>query len=259
MNQVLPPTNALWWRARASSPTGARRTSTVGGPFGIPAWSRQLTFAGTQTEFTEDVRPDLAWDALETGAAAPFTFEVQVIAHETGQVVQTITDITREQVEVPDPLGFNQAYRWRLITRSAAGVADTVESVGPFVVTSTTRPPTTQLYINFPNPFPRPELGTYVTRLWFDLFAPTPVRLTVHDLRGNLVKTLIPAEPACGTVNLDAGIFGRVGDGPVDPCVRTTWDGTNTRDRYVPRGIYLIRLEANGQVKVIHAVWRGRE
>ena len=52
----------------------------------------------------------------------------------------------------------------------------------------TGRPALTLLYQNFPNPFP--AAGSGVTCIWFDLNRTTSVSLTIHDVRGNLVRTL---------------------------------------------------------------------
>ena len=74
-----------------------------------------------------------------------------------------------------------------------------------------------------PNPFnPRTTISYRVER-------PGSVRLTVHDLRGRMVRSLVSA-------SLPAGAH-TVG-----------WDGTDASGRSVPSGQYLLRLEAGGAV-----------
>ena len=51
-------------------------------------------------------------------------------------------------------------------------------------------------------------------------------------------------------MSLDAGIFGRGGgEATVDPCVDTTWDGTDAQGRAVASGNYRFLVEADGRVK----------
>ena len=73
------------------------------------------------------------------------------------------------------------------------------------------------LYPNFPNPF------NASTTIAFDLNRPTPVRLTVYNLGGQALKTLL-ARP------LPAGHH------------RAMWDGSDRLGRPVASGLYLLRL-----------------
>jgi len=132
--------------------------------------------------------------------------------------------------------------------------ADTVASAGPFVVTGSESPPVTILYQNFPNPFPSPEFGTWGTQIWFDLAEPSSVRLTVYDLRGRLVKGLIPVH-GCGEVELPSGLYGREAGLPGDPCATFAWDGTDEQGREVNPGVYLLRFEAGGVVDIRRMVF----
>jgi hypothetical protein len=137
-----------------------------------------------------------------------------------------------------DPLVPNLSYRWRVIARSQVGVADTVESRDVFVVQSSSQPPTTSLFPPFPNPFPRGAETS--TRFWFDLAESTVVELTIHDLRGRLIRRLIPASSGCPP--LPSGQYGRGAVDESDPCVRTSWDGRNQAGQLMPRGVYIARL-----------------
>jgi len=145
--------------------------------------------------------------------------------------------------------------RWKVVAVSSGGMADTVTSAGPFVVTSGANPPATILYQNFPNPFPSPELGSHVTRIWFDLAEGSSVELAVFDIRGRLVRSLIPG-PGCPPTEFQPGVYGREAGDTGDPCQAFFWDGRDDQDRLVPAGVYLLRLRAGGVVDVRRMVFR---
>lgn len=104
-------------------------------------------------------------------------------------------------------------------------------------------PAITLLYQNFPNPFPSPVAqGTCV---WFDLAIGGAVRLEIYTLRGERVRTLVPAD-GLGPV-LPPGRYGRAFEGVDAGCdPRLRWDGRAGDGRLVPPGVYLIRLRAPG-------------
>jgi len=82
-------------------------------------------------------------------------------------------------------------------------------------------PPVRAAIVGAPNPFnPRTELR-------FDVARAGPVRLTIHDLRGARVRTLI------------------AGDLPAGPAV-ARWNGRDDAGRDLPTGLYLARLAAPG-------------
>lgn len=254
----LRPAQALWWRVTATANTGVRRTSAVAGPIAMPNWVRQISPAPSQVTFVDSAQPTLRWAPLEAPApVGPFTYDVAVLTAENGELAQpVIRGITTSSVRLPQPLVANVAYRWRVIAKTPAGAADTVESASPFVVTSETRPPATLLYQNFPNPFP--SGGGRTTRIWFDLADGSTVDLAIFDLRGRLVRRLIPAEASCGAVTLEPGQYGRETTGrPPDPCVVTTWDGSDANGVRVPRGVYVLRLRAGGREEFRRIVFLG--
>jgi len=170
------------------------------------------------------------------------------------EILQSYPGLTEKEFRVPSPLPFNVPLRWRVIAQSAGGVADTVTSAGPFVVTSGANPPATILYQNFPNPFPNREMGTEETRIWFDLAHASRVELAVFDIRGRLVRQLVPRRN-CPPAELPAGVYGREGGPPEGPCETFSWDGRDDRDREVPPGVYLLRLKADGIVDVRRVVF----
>jgi hypothetical protein len=118
-------------------------------------------------------------------------------------------------------------------------------------------PRTTTLYQNFPNPFPAG--ASLVTCVWFDLARPADVLIQVLDIRGNVVRTLVPS--AGIPSELTAGRYGRAtGDIPdgfgCDD--RLTWDGEASDGRLVPAGVYLLRMRADGTEVVRRILFLGR-
>ena len=125
---------------------------------------------------------------------------------------------------------------------------------GLSAVADTGRPAVTLLYQNFPNPFPTAD--SRVTCIWFDLNRPAAVSLTVHDVRGNVVRRLLPN--AATPQLLQPGRYGRAAataDSGCDPGL--TWDGRADDGSTVPRGVYLIRLRAGGSQSIKKAVFQG--
>jgi hypothetical protein len=117
-------------------------------------------------------------------------------------------------------------------------------------------PPINLLYQNFPNPFP--GTTSRVTCFWFDLAQRSDnVTLAVYDLRGRLVRTIVPSASVPST--LDAGYYGRSanssGAGGCD--ARFTWDGKGSDGRGVPPGVYLVRLHAGNAWQTKKIVFRG--
>ncbi len=246
VKQPLRPVAGIRWRVRAEAFPGIMRTTATAGPLTMPEWVTLLTLNDTRGSFTTSPRPELSWQPLAAPPpVGPLSYDVQVLDAATKQPVQRMQNVSGSRVTPPQPLQYNVPFLWRVIARTPSGVADTVTSVAPFVVTSNSKPPATLLYQNFPNPFPRADLGTSTTKIWFDLAEPSDVRLAVYDLHGRLVKQLIPSQPGCGTVHLDAGLFGRTGGSISDPCASTEWDGTDADGRTVPRGVYLLRLQTD--------------
>jgi hypothetical protein len=118
----------------------------------------------------------------------------------------------------------------------------------------TGRPAITLLYQNFPNPFPTAASRT--TCIWFDLNKIASVSLTIHDVRGHLVRRLLPN--ASSTQFLQPGRYGRAtptADQGCDP--QLAWDGRADDGSTVPRGVYLIRLRVGSEQSIKKAVFQG--
>lgn len=115
-------------------------------------------------------------------------------------------------------------------------------------------PGITLLYQNFPNPFPSGISPT--TCLWFDLRVESAVTLGIYDLRGRLVRTLVPSALVTGV--LPAGRYGRQSPGANAGCDPAfAWDGRGSDGNRVPPGVYLARLRAEGRWQSRKIVFRG--
>lgn len=84
------------------------------------------------------------------------------------------------------------------------------------------------------------------------------VSLDVLDLRGNLVKRIVPADDGVG--RFDAGRYGRGAPGTSSNCDnRFVWDGTAADGRTVAPGVYLARFRtASGPPTYRKIVFNGR-
>lgn len=80
------------------------------------------------------------------------------------------------------------------------------------------------LYKNYPNPF------NPTTTIQYELAKQVSVTMTVYDLMGKQVKTLIRKDQPAGAYSVE-------------------WDGTNDKGLTVSSGIYLIRIDAGEFVK----------
>lgn len=255
LQSPLPAETRLFWRVEARSVQGVVRSSQIQGPIAVPPWVTLDVLDDPGGTEVPDAQPEFKWSAMPIAApAGPFVFHLEVLSDREGDVIQEYLGLEDTRFRVPSPLPFNQPMRWRIIAETKTGAVDTTTSAGPFVVTSRTKPPVTALYQNYPNPFPNRELGLFETRIWFDLADSGPVHLAVYDIRGRLVRSLIPA-PGCDEVVLEAGSYGR-DDGPSsDPCVSVQWDGRDDRRDTVPPGVYLLRLRSRGVVEVRRMVF----
>ncbi|MBI4538949.1 MAG: S8 family serine peptidase [Gemmatimonadetes bacterium] len=238
----LPARATLFWRVRASTAPGVVRTSAPLGPIRVPPWIRLMVLNDPRGTTIQESRPALTWESFDVPPpAGPLVFELQILSDRGPQPVQRYANLTARAFTVPEPLALNTPFGWRIIARAPGGGADTATSAGPFVITSRARPPVTILHQNFPNPFPRSDLNRTDTSIWFDLHRPGTVELAIYDLRGRLVRRLIP-KPGCGPVQLDAGLYGR--EESDNPCIALRWNGRDDRGETVEPGVYIVRLRA---------------
>lgn len=87
--------------------------------------------------------------------------------------------------------------------------------------TAAVPPPRTELHANVPNPF------NPATQISYSISIAGPVRLSVFDPAGRLVRTLVDAQRAPGAY-------------------REVWTGIDARGSRVPSGVYFYRLDAPG-------------
>ncbi len=255
LQEPLPPRTRLFWRVEARSTQGVGWATPPQGPLEVPSWvSLDVLNDPSGTQVT-DPQPEFRWRAMELpGPTGPVSFELQILLDREGEVIQSYPALGEEYHRIGEPLPFNLPLRWRVIAQARAGAADTVASAGPFVVTGGANPPITILYQNFPNPFPNPDNGIRETRIWFDLAKQSAVELAVYDMRGRLVRSLIPGR-GCGPMELPPGLYGREEGPSSDPCATFAWDGQDERGRSVSPGVYLLRLRAGGVVEVRRVVY----
>jgi hypothetical protein len=118
-------------------------------------------------------------------------------------------------------------------------------------------PRRTILYQNFPNPFP--SGGSLTTCVWFDVARDSDVLIQVLDIRGNVVRTLVPSAtiPSRHLAGRYGRATGNIPDG--SGCdERFTWDGVASDGRMVPVGVYLLRMRADGDEVVRRMLFLGR-
>ncbi|MHB0949028.1 MAG: hypothetical protein ACYC4J_08210 [Gemmatimonadaceae bacterium] len=203
--------------------------------------------------------PTFAWSAARIATPpGPWEFDLRVTNVATGKdevVARGLLDTTFTPVV---GLQGNTAYRWSVVARPVngdPGDATTLVAPSTFVLSTVGAPVATLVYQNFPNPFPTPFSQT--TCIWFDLKERTRVQLTIHTLRGERVRTLVPSAALPG--ELEAGTFGRVGEGPNAGCdYRLEWDGLADDGRELPPGVYLLIFRAGSAETVKKIVYRGR-
>lgn len=251
----LPPRTRLYWRVRARSVQGVERISVSPQALSVPSWVTLEVLNEPSGSEIADPQPEFRWRSPEVSSpAGPLIYELQILSDRESELIQSYSNLSETEFQITEPLPFNLPLRWRVIGTARSGVADTATSAGPFVVTSGAKPPATILYQNFPNPFPNVDYGGMETRIWFDLAEEGAVELAVYDMRGRLVRSLIPAR-GCPQVRLAPGIYGREPAPPPDQCVTLSWDGRDDRGRQVNPGVYLLRLRAGGVVDVRRVVY----
>ncbi len=112
-----------------------------------------------------------------------------------------------------------------LIDDSGSSVETRVDTATVTVVDEQPPITTVRLYQNYPNPF-NPN-----TTIRFDLPERSAVSITIYDVSGRLVRTLIDG------VTYDYGRW------------EIEWNGTNERAAPVPSGVYFCLFEACGQTE----------
>lgn len=246
----------LYLRARVRAFAGPIFDSPVVGPKVVPTWLRLVTPNSPAGDGFDVRRPQLVWSSAPVvSAAGPWRYDVEITSGGRPDVaVAGLRDSTwRPLVD----LQANTSYRWNVRAYLPGGETTRQFSLGSFVITDPPLPTTTLLFQNFPNPFPT---GTaFNTCFWFDVGTPgADISLDVLDLRGNLVKPIVPGND--GVRRFEAGRYGRGVPGAASNCDnRFVWDGTASDGRTVAPGIYLARFRAgNGAPTFRRIVFNGR-
>jgi hypothetical protein len=228
------------WQLTATSRDSAVLATTSPGPLTVPGWVRLANLDDPAGVTIREFRPEFRWSSPDVAAPpGPFLYTIRVMRADGG-VVDLLADSLVETSYVPDvDLERNTPYRWS-VTAQLGQDAETAESRGTFVIVDDTAPPLTTLFQNFPNPFPQSATGQRVTCLWFDLAVEGLVSLEILDLRGLLVRSLIPGS-GLGPI-LPPGRYGRPEPGTSGCDPRFAWDGLTDAGHEVNAGVYLAKL-----------------
>jgi subtilisin family serine protease len=238
---VLRPGDQLFYRVTATGADSATLTRHVGTALIGPAWVRLDVLDDPAGRTIRDLRPAFRWIAPSVSAAAgPFRFRVEVF-RETDDVVEILADsLTETEWVPPRNLERNTPYRWR-VTAFLDGDSVVALSRGPFLIVDDSTPPLTTLFQNFPNPFPNASIGQATTCIWFDLASDGVVQLDILDVRGLVMRRMLPGGPYGPFFR--AGRYGRTAVDAVGRCdPQLEWDGRTDGGSTVPPGIYLARL-----------------
>lgn len=232
-------------------------TTQVSREFTAPLWADLITFDDPNGTTVRDLRPEFRWTSPPVAPeAGPFSYSLEVFRTDLGTVLLRQDSLEETTFTPPFDLDRNTPFRWRVIARLGEDSAVT-ESQGTFLLIDDSAPSTTLLFQNFPNPFPNGATGGLTTCIWFDLRVPGRVRLDVLDVRGHIVRNLVPGAEFSGT--LPAGRYGRPAVGAFGQCdPRFAWDGRADDGGVVPQGIYLIRFVSPEGTFFKRAVFMGR-
>lgn len=254
--RLLPENTNFWWRVVVRTAQNNLVNSNIVGPIRSSRWLT-LTFPNNPNSNTINTRrPVFSWSSPAVYAPVPgWSYTLTIFRSSDGFPVFTAT-LSDTSFALSEDLESNTSYRWSVAARLVTGESILVPSAATFVITDPGAPIATLLYQNFPNPFPTDRIAT--TCIWFDLRAQSQVTLEVLDLRGNLVRRLLPGRGITVGGTATPGRYGRAAFGSDAGCDdRLTWDGRDERGRFVPQGAYLIRLRADGRTFQVRAVFTG--
>jgi hypothetical protein len=253
--RLLPGGRTIYWRARGRTARGTDLVSEVTGPRVTSAWTRLIDPNSIRGVTIDSRRPRFVWSPAPVPpslGAWEFMVTIENVATRQAIRIGPIHDTTA--VPTVD-LETNSSYRWSVTAYLATGDSSTTRSAASFVIVDAGAPTVTLLYQNFPNPFP--SSSTASTCIWFDLHRATTVTLTVLDIRGALVRTLVPSATVSGA--FVPGRYGRGSVGSNTGCdSRFSWDGRADDGSIAPTGVYLVRLKTNYSVQFKRALFRGR-
>jgi hypothetical protein len=255
----LPPDLRLWWRVVATSGLGVAESTAVAGPLVSAPWLRLITLANPAGASIRDSLPVFVWSSPQIAVPpGPFLYDLDIYPASRSPLfaVESARGLLDTTYVPTRPLERNLPFRWRVVARIGPDSA-IATSPGTFLVLDESVPAQTVLYQNFPNPFPNPATGLTSTCIWFDVARDGDVRLEIYDLRGRMVRRLVPTQAAPSP--MVAGRYGRpdvVSTGTCDP--RFAWDGQADDGQMVRPGVYVVRLVAGGFSDSRRIVFEGR-
>ena len=239
ITRALPSEGTVYWRASVQGTSGAAAESPITGPRTVPAWLTLISPKPDSGGIFDIRRPLFVWkSARVTPAAGPWSYALEIT--NGGRPEQGVAGLSDTTFRVPTNLQANTSYRWNVRATLPNGDAVRVSSSSSFLIVDPLLPTTTILYQNFPNPFP--SATAFSTCFWFDVGEPGgAVSLDVLDLRGNVVRTIVPSLD--GVTQFAAGRYGRGAPGAGSNCDnRFVWDGTASDGRTVAPGVYVARF-----------------
>ena len=255
---ALPPHSRHWWNVVATSGLAVVESTTVLGPVVATEWVHLVTFASPQGASIRDSQPVFVWRSPAVSVPpGPFTYDVAIYpaSRTPAQAVAGTMGTTDTTFQPPQPLERNLPYRWRVVAHLGAD-SEVVTSPGTFLVLDESTPSATVLFQNFPNPFPSAVTGAVTTCIWFDIAQDGDVRLEIFDMRGRLVRRLVPAPNAPSP--MVAGRYGRPSVTATGTCDgRFAWDGRDETGSFVRPGVYVVRLQAPGLTDSRRIVFQG--
>lgn len=237
----LPGDARIFWRARVEGSDGRTAESARIGPRVVPTWLTLITPNSPAGNVFDIRRPLFVWrSARITPLLGGWKYDVTFTTG--GRPEQGVSGLRDTSYRASSDLQANTSYRWSVRAALDNGATITEQSAATFLIADQPLPSRTIVYQNFPNPFP--SAVAFATCFWFDVAEPgARLAMDVTDLRGNLVRTLIPGVD--GQRDFAAGQYGRGAPGAGNNCDnRFVWDGTGDDRRTVAPGVYLLRFQA---------------
>jgi endonuclease/exonuclease/phosphatase family metal-dependent hydrolase len=205
----------------------------LGQIMGTPASASEALIPGT-----DNVNPDLANAVLSLPAEEQYSFvfagSAQVLDHILiSQAFQSsVTGIQYARANSDAAESFETDRTTALRTSDHDGLVLFVKKPSPNEVVSSNPLSVTsyELAQNYPNPFSSPErgfAGNPSTRIAFSLKEAGVVQLSVYNLQGQKVRTLVSGQMNPGHHAI-------------------TWNGQDNAGKIVPSGVYLYKLGVNG-------------
>ncbi len=245
ITRLLPSETPVYWKATVSSPDGRFAESPLAGPRLVPPWLTLISPNSPSGDILDTRQPVFVWssaDALPVLGEWRYEFEITSSTGNTELAAAGLRDTTYQPTS---DLQTSTPYQWRVRATLGSSGSIVLNSKGTFLIADEALPRRTLVYQNFPNPFP--SAVAFATCIWFDVAPPgARISLDVTDLRGNLVRTLIPG--ADGQRDFLPGRYGQGIPGAGSNCNnRFVWDGTGSDGRTVAPGVYLLRFKAGLQ------------